>query len=53
MDHPALSGTKSPTKEYIWSEPKLQIHMEQKMALSDMIEREGGLMPKHRGTLEG
>jgi len=47
---PELSGTKPPTKEYTWSNPWLQQHMKQTMALSGISERKGpwsceGLMP--------
>ena len=33
-DLPELPGTKSPTKEYTWRDPWLQLHMQQRMALS-------------------
>jgi hypothetical protein len=49
-DHSELPGTKPPTKVYTWRVPWLQLHMLQKMALSDINGRRGpwsweGLMP--------
>jgi hypothetical protein len=48
---PELSGTKPPTKEYTWSDPWLQLHMYQRMALSVINGRRGpwsseGSMPQ-------
>jgi hypothetical protein len=47
---PALLGTGSPTKEYTWKYPWLQLHMWQKMALLDISGKSsfwiwGGLIP--------
>jgi len=52
-EHP---GTKLPTKEYTWSDPWLQLHMWQRMALSGINGRGRsesceGLMPQHRGII--
>jgi hypothetical protein len=49
-----LLGTGPPTKEYTWSDPWLQPHMWQRMALLDIIGRSGpwacgDSMPQCRG----
>ena len=54
---PELPGTKPPTKEYTWRNPWLQLHMQQRMALSDINWRKGpwsseGSMPQCRGMPE-
>ena len=38
---PELAGTKPPTKNYTWRDPWLQLHMQQKIAISDMNEKKG------------
>jgi hypothetical protein len=38
---PEIPGTKPPTKEHTWRDPWLQPHIQQWMALLDIIERRG------------
>ena len=38
---PELPGAKSPAKEYTWRDQLLQLHMLQKMTISDSSERRG------------
>ena len=52
-----LPGTRPSTTECTGRDPWFQIHMYQRMALSDINGRggpwsHGGLMPQHRGMLE-
>jgi hypothetical protein len=51
---PELPGTKPPNKECTWRDPWIQLHMLQRMALSDINDRKGswsceGSMPQCRG----
>ena len=57
LDYPVPPESRPPTKEWTWRNPWLQIHMLQRMALSDSNGRGGpwslrGLMPQCRRMLE-
>lgn len=56
-DHPVLTKSRPPTKEYTWRNPWLQIHRSQRMTLPNSNGRRGlwswgDLMPQYRGMLE-
>jgi hypothetical protein len=53
---PEIPASRPPTKEYTWRDPWLQLHLSQRMALSDINGRIGpwcceGSMPQRRGML--